>query len=417
MRRWARLSAASLAWLAGTGCPQRAAPPGTPAPQVEPEQRVGLTVGATSVTIGGDGELLLTDVQRAELLGSIPAGGVWTAVPDSAGLHLLGPNGVRTPTVRSVSAVSVTEGRYVTTNGRRYRGRVTVFRDASGLTIVNSLPLDEYVAGVVGREIGPRRPDERQAVLAQAVISRSFAIANRGRWESLGFDAFSDVRDQVYLGVGAESDQVWEAVHATRGEVVRYHGTIIDAYFHSTCGSSTAPVEDGFASARARPYLRAVSDARGNGKYYCDISPRFRWREEWDGPALRAILSRTLPVVMPLGGDGLQRIAGVEVSRTTRSGRVGELRLIFERGDARVNGPDVRRVLRPAPDRDLLSTAFQVQVSTGGGQVTRLVALGGGAGHGVGLCQWGAIGRARDGQAYRDILTNYYPGTKVERIY
>jgi stage II sporulation protein D len=383
---------------------------------MEPEMRVGIAVGATSVTLGGDGELLLSDGQRGEPIGTIPAASVWTAVPDSAGLHLVAPGGARTASFRNVSAVNVSEGRFAAGLGRRYRGRLTVFRDASGLSLVNQLSLEDYVAGVVSREIGPRRPDERQAVLVQAVVSRTFALANRGRWESLGFDAFADVRDQVYLGVGAESDQVWDAVHATRGEVVRYHGTVIDAFFHSTCGFRTAPVEDAFQSARSRPYLRSVSDARGGG-FYCDISPRFRWREEWDGPALRAILSRTLPTVMPLGGDGLQRITGVEVSRTTHAGRVGELRIVFERGDARVRGPDVRRVLRPAADRDLLSAAFQLQVTTSGGQVSRLVATGAGSGHGVGLCQWGAIGRARAGQAYRDILTTYYPGTRVERVY
>jgi stage II sporulation protein D len=378
---------------------------------------VGLAVGASSITLGGDAELLLTDLLKSEPLGSIPTATVWTVVPDSAGLHLARPDGVRSPSLRSLSAVAVSEGRWLTANGRRYRGRVTVFRDHSGITVVNNIALEDYLAGVVGREIGPRRTDERAAVLAQAVVSRTFVLANRGRWESLGFDAFADVRDQVYFGVGAESDQVWDALHATRGEVLRYHGELIDAYFHSTCGASTAPVEDAFQSARARPYLRAVSDGRGGAAYYCDISPRFRWREEWDGPALRAILSRTLPSVMPLGGDGLQRITDVQVSRTSRAGRVGELRIVFERGDVRVAGPDVRRVLRPAPDRDLLSTAFQLHVTKNAGQVSRLVAAGGGAGHGVGMCQWGAIGRARAGQRYRDILTTYYPGTTLERLY
>lgn len=415
MRHWAQRWAPSLIFLVGAGCPP--APSGPPLPATAPELRVGLGVGAGSVTLGGDAELLVTSQQRGELLGSIPAGTVWTVATDTAGFSLIRPDGTRTPALRNISAVAVTEGRYAATNGRRYRGRITVFRDVQGLTTVNQLDLDDYVAGVVGREIGPRQPAERQAVLVQAVISRTYAIANRGRWESLGFDAFADVRDQVYLGVGAESEQVWDAVRATRGEAVRYHGAIIEAFFHSTCGFSTVPVEDAFRSARPRPYLRAVSDAKGGGGYYCDPSPRFRWREEWDAATLRTILSRTLPTVVPLGGDGLQRIANAEVSRTTKSGRVAELRIVFERGEARVAGADVRRVLRPAPDRELLSTAFQLHVTASGGQVTRLVATGAGAGHGVGLCQWGAIGRARAGQSYRDILSTYYPGTKVERVY
>jgi stage II sporulation protein D len=130
-------------------------------------------------------------------------------------------------------------------------------------------------------------------------------------------------------------------------------------------------------------------------------------------------LTRTLPAVMNVGGggDGLQRITNVAVSRTTESGRVGELRVVFERGDVRVPGPDVRAVLRPEPDRQLQSTAFQVSVTAGPDGVTRLIAVGSGSGHGVGVCQWGAIGRARAGQDYRRILNTYYPGTTVEKLY
>ncbi len=160
---------------------------------------------------------------------------------------------------------------------------------------------------------------------------------------------------------------MWDALRATRGEVVWYGDALIEAYFHSTCGSRTAGVDEAFRTARGRPYLRSVSDESGGGHAYCDISPRFRWREEWDAATLRAILSRTLPAVMNVGGGGLQRITDVAVTGTTPSGRVS--------------------------------------------------AAGAGWGHGVGLCQWGAVGRARAGQDYRTILTTYFPGTHVERLY
>ena len=120
---------------------------------------------------------------------------------------------------------------------------------------------------------------------------------------------------------------------------------------------------------------------------------------------------------MNVGGDGLQPIADIEVSRTTPSGRVGELRIVFPRGDVRVPGPDVRNVLRPEADRALGSQTFQLQVTREGGRVTRVVAAGAGWGHGVGFCQWGAVGRARAGQDYRRIITAYFPGTTVERLY
>ena len=169
--------------------------------------------------------------------------------------------------------------------------------------------------------MGARRPAELAALRAQAVVSRTFAVKNRGRWEIHGLDAFADVRDQVYGGVASETPQVWDAVRGTAGQVLVYHGLPIDAFFHSTCGRTTAGVEEVFATSASRPYLRPVSDASGGGRYYCDISPRFRWRQEWDASTLRAILSRTLPAVMKVGGDGVQTITDIEITRTTRSGR------------------------------------------------------------------------------------------------
>jgi stage II sporulation protein D len=308
----------------------------------------------------------------------------------------------------------VTEGRHATAQGRRYRGRLGVFRDPAGLTLVNRLALESYVAGVIGAEMGRRRPDEMQALRAQAVVSRSFALRNRGRWESLGFDVYGDTRDQAYVGVEAESPSTWDAVRATTGEVLRHRGEVIEAFFHSTCGYSTAGAEEAFRTGRRLPYLRPVSDRRDGGGYYCEISPRFRWREEWDASTLRTILSRTLPEA---GGGGLQPIVDLSVGSTTRSGRVAELLIRFARGEARVSGAEVRRILRPEANRHLGSTAFQVQVTKSGGEVTRVVAVGAGWGHGVGLCQWGAVGRARAGQDYRRILATYFPETTLERLY
>ncbi len=417
------LASAALLAFASIGCPR---PGGVPTPSGgEPELRVALAVGVSSVVLGGEGsgELFVTDDTNGQPVGSIPAGARWIAVPDSASrgvkLRLTMPDGTMSEPHVGIALVNVTEDRFAMANGRRYRGRIHVVagRAGGGLMLVNRLSVESYIAGVVAPEIGARRPDEEQAVLAQAVVSRSFALRNRGRYESLGFDAYADVRDQVYNGVAAETPQAWAAVRRTAGQVLRYRGEIIDAYFHSTCGSSTAGIEEAFSTARARPYLRPVSDASGKGQYYCDISPRFRWREEWDGQKLRAIFTRTLANLMPLGGDGLQPITDVEVSKTTRSGRVAELRIVFARGDVRIPGGNVRSVLRPDADRTLSSTAFQLTVTKDGGQVSRLVAAGAGSGHGVGMCQWGAVGRARTGQDYRRILSTYFPGTTLDRIY
>jgi stage II sporulation protein D len=378
---------------------------------------VGLAVGRDSVALGGDGELVLTaDAARPTPLGTIAAATRWWAVPDTGGVRLVRPDGTRSARVGRVVAVNLSEGRFVMVNGRRYRGRAVVYRDAQGVTAVNVVPLESYVAGVIGHELGPRRAGEQEALLAQAIVSRTYALRNRGRWGTLGFDAHSDVRDQTYLGVAAEAPAVWEAVRRTGGRVLRYQGELIDAYYHSTCGHRTVPAEDAFRTVGRRPYLRSVSDAAGGGRYYCGQSPRFRWREEWGGTELRAILSRTLAPHADFEAGGMPRVRDVEVTRTTRAGRVAELRIAFARGEVRVPGYEVRDVLR-RPDRPLWSAAFQLQVTHAAGEVTRLVATGAGSGHGVGMCQWGAIGRARAGQDHGRILETYYPGTRVDRIY
>jgi stage II sporulation protein D len=423
MRRWAKRALCSALLLAAAGCPPgpRVGGGGAAAPS-EPELRVGLAVDASYASIGGvgSGELFVTEAVSGALVGSIPAGVRWVVFPDSADgsrLRLVRPDSTRTGALRGIAVVNVSEDKFVVANGRRYRGRIHINAIRGTLTVMNRVGLESYVAGVVGPEIGARKSNETAAVLAQAIVSRSFALKNRGRWESLGFDAFADTRDQVYLGVAVETSQAWDAVRQTTGQVLRYHGDVIDAYFHSTCGGSTAGVDEAFATAQSRPYLRPVSDGSSAGHSYCESSPRFRWREEWDGPKLRAILSRTLSDFTPMSSDGVQRIADVSVNGTTKSGRVRELRIVFDRGDARIPASDVRNVLRPEPDRILSSGAFQLTVTRNDSQVTRVVAAGAGSGHGVGMCQWGAIGRARAGQDLRTILTTYFPGTKIEKLY
>lgn len=384
----------------------------------EPELRIGL-LEQPSIALGGDGELILTDDGNGQPIGSIPVGERWSVVPDSAGsgVRVIRPDGSLSEPHGGVFAVNVSEGRFAMAQGRAYRGRLSLVRSGTVVLLVNRVPVESYVASVVGEEMGARRPDEQAALLAQAIVSRTFALRNRGRWEARGLDAYADTRDQVYGGVASEEPQALEAARATAGWVLTYQGQLVDAFFHSTCGEKTAAVEEVFKAAAPRPYLRPVSDARAGGGYYCDLSPRFRWREEWDGAKLRAILSRTLPAVMDVGGDGLQPITDIEITRTTPSGRVGELRIAFAHGEVRVPGPDVRSVLRPEPARLLGSQAFQVLVTREGGRVTHLVATGAGWGHGVGFCQWGAVGRARAGQNYRTILSTYFPGTTVAKLY
>jgi stage II sporulation protein D len=203
--------------------------------------------------------------------------------------------------------------------------------------------------------------------------------------------------------------------------VLTYGGAPIDAFFYSTCGGRTADGTEVFRGAD-RPYLRSVSDLADDGTAYCSLSPRFRWHEEWTGDALRATLQRTLPA-LPAGGGSttvamdVSEVRDVRVAYRTPSGRVGQLAVALRRGEVLVDEASVRQVLRPVSGEVLRSNTFTLTVSRAGGQVTRLAADGAGAGHGVGMCQWGAVGRSRAGQDHERILGAYYPGAVLERLY
>jgi stage II sporulation protein D len=111
----------------------------------------------------------------------------------------------------------------------------------------------------------------------------------------------------------------------------------------------------------------------------------------------------------------VDEVRDVAVTARTASGREAEVRFQFRAGSAPLIGQVIRQALSPAPGQPLRSNTFELQVTRAGGHVDHLVATGTGAGHGVGMCQWGAVGRARAGQTAAQILAAYFPGTVLER--
>lgn len=415
-------------WLVLGSCAPASAP-GIPAPaqqpipaapeeppsSAEPEIRVGLAVGASTGTIGGGAGLIVSD-PAGSYLARIAAGEIWRLAVTGSGLTVVSPSGGGSTPSTQLGIVAAEGGAPILFNGRPYRGVVTVLRDRTGMTVVNRLPLESYLRGVVSAEMGRRNLADREALRAQAVVSRTYALRNLRRWNAEGFDAYSSVADQVYGGLASETPEGLEAVAATRGQILTWGGAPIDAFFYSTCGGRTAEGTEVFRGAN-RPYLRSIADAAPDGSAYCSISPRFRWREEWSGEALRTTLRHTLPATVGTPADAIREIRDLRVTATTASGRVGELTVTLDRSSVGVQGPLVRRVLRPVSGDLLRSNTFTLTVSGAGHRVTRLVAEGAGAGHGVGFCQWGAVGRSRAGQDYQRIVAAYFPGAALERLY
>jgi stage II sporulation protein D len=386
-----------------------------PGEAAEPQVRIGLTVAGPSVAIGGGDDLLITDPSGASIA-AVPAGEQWRVVPAGGGLELQPPGRIGSAAPEMIAVVASRPRALVRVNDREYRGLVEVVRDTAGVTAVNRVLLESYLLGVVSAEMGRRTHAEFEALKAQAVVSRTYALRNLRRRAALGFDLFASVSDQVYAGSGSETPEGREAVGLTRGQVLTFGGAPIDAFYYSTCGGRTADGTEAFRAAQ-RPYLRSFPDVDEHGEAYCRISPRYRWREEWSGDALRTTLRRTLPVAIGVGADRAGEVRDVWVAQRTSSGRVGRLGITLRADHVMVDGPQVRQVLRPATGDLLRSAAFTLTAARSGREIARLVAEGNGAGHGVGMCQWGAVGRSRAGQDYQRILAAYYPGATVERLY
>jgi stage II sporulation protein D len=198
---------------------------------------------------------------------------------------------------------------------------------------------------------------------------------------------------------------------------------LIRANYFSTCGGVTANVEDVWPEP-ALPWLRSRADAEHDGDTpFCATSPQYRWTEVWGAREFLDIVNRTYAALvrpLPLGGASLLR--DVRVLSRSASGRVAEVEIDTDVGPLVVRGDSTRRVLlRPArsvgaggPGTLLRSSFFKIAlVRDRSGLPLAVVATGAGFGHGVGMCQWGALEMSRRGYAYRRILEHYFAGVRL----
>jgi stage II sporulation protein D len=299
-------------------------------------------------------------------------------------------------------------------NGKRWRGELVISTADDGLLVVNRLRMDDYLRGVVPLEIGTSAAADAAAVEAQAVTARSYAVTHLAGARRT-YDMSATVQDQVYGGVDAETNVGNMSVEATEGLVLMYGGSVVNAPYHANCGGITAEPQDSWR-ASSEPFLRRVSDQiPGTDRFYCDQAPRFRWTRVFTGDELRQSIDRYVRS-QPGGSGGIGTVKNVAVTTVTPAGRVATLTVDTERGRWSLRGNEIRSALRSAGGDLLYSTYFSLEASAGRSGVERITLRGGGNGHGVGMCQSGAIGRARAGQDFRTILRTYYPGTTVGTI-
>lgn len=322
--------------------------------------------------------------------------------------------------------------------GKGYRGGIGFKRyPDSVLTVINYISMDNYLYGVLPKEMSGDWPLE--ALKAQAVAARNYAMVNFGKHNDHGFDICATTDCQVYGGYDIEKPGSNQAVDETTGKLLKYNGQIVQTYYHSTSGGHTESIENIWSG--SLPYIVGTYDPYSIG------APNTDWELSYTRSEIESILSNS--------GHKIGTLTDVRIDEVSENGRVQKLVFVGTNGEAVFikekarklfgyttlksmwfelgNKPMVTVVSRSAYSREDLSTSEYITsdglesasgssfVVTDGQSVTRLsfssdniVFKGHGYGHGLGMSQWGAKAMAEQGFTYEEILTHYYKDTNVE---
>lgn len=343
-----------------------------------------------------------------------------------------------------------TVGSLLTVEGRTYRGRIYVMVNEKGLLdVVNELPLEEYLYGVMKMEIHPAWDED--AVKSQAIVSRTFALFNMK--SDKPYDVVATVEDQVYGGVAGEDTRTTKSVDETRGQVLLYKGQFADVPFHADCGGYTENVETVWGGDPV-PYLVARPCS------FAKETPYRHWKKTFSYAFIRKKLIAA--------GYNVGTLYKIKPLSVTRSGRTALILIQYAGGNLKISGQNFRRAIGYST---LPSTRFKIQpikkkesaavaellpeqsyyVTDASGSMSTLPPLsqtivekadglssgsppswsalyvlrqekswtftGSGWGHGVGMSQWDAQAMAKQGYTYKQILNYFYPGTQITQIY
>ena len=326
--------------------------------------------------------------------------------------------------------------------GKKYRGSITMQSLAeSDVTLINELPFDQYLYGVVPSEMPADWHIE--ALKAQAVAARNYALVTMGRHNNMGFDLCSSEHCQAYNGLEKENINTTEAVNATKGRILTYNGKVISAFFHSSSGGHTEDSENVWGT--VTDYIRGVEDT------YCLGSPYDNWTIELDRKEIKDKLNQAnidlgdivdirilecsqygRVTKLEIKGSKETRIFEKEKIRTiigtrtlksiwyklktdadvfvrgsllgtSESGRTSSMYMVSEAGTSKVSSPQNRVSIKGMSSMKSYNVVPDTYIFDGKG-----------FGHGLGMSQYGAKGMAEAGNNYQDILEHYYQGAKVQ---
>ena len=273
-------------------------------------------------------------------------------------------------------------------NSKPYRGYLLLRKSDNKMNIINVLGIEDYVKGVLPKEVGADWHVE--ALKAQAVISRTYALANLNNHSSQDFDLCSTAHCQVYGGLGAETKKTNQAFSETNGEVLTYQEKPAQTVFHAACGGHTEDPKYIWGWKETPSYLKGVKCR------YCGKSPHAKWAQVLSENFVRNKLK-------------IGKIKNIKIKGKTPSGAAKQLEITHSNGKCVLNAYEFRLYVNAWKIKSHFFNSIKIKND-------EICFNGKGWGHKAGLCQCGAKGMAEKGKTYSTIFYHFYPGTKIETV-
>ncbi len=412
--------------------------------------RVGLSYGSgasDSARFSSSADIIISDAASLAEIGSVPAGTEFVITLSEGAFVSEGYLAPYTGTVILESASPISY------NGSSYRGSFELrIYGESRITVINIVNTEEYLMSVLGKEMSASWPIE--ALKAQAICARNYAVSNINKHSEYGFDICATVDCQVYGGIGSEGTRTREAVEATRGMMATYEGRVVPLFYFSCDGGYTEDSENVWPNAEG--YLRGKEDVYEDASYipegYASWSVTMTKEEVEEALKKKNInvgelLDITLDSISENNGVVSMTFVGTEGSKTVtktltrttlslnsqaytiekeggtevKTETVKPIDMIlssmFVLSDGGISqlGNEVYRMTDKGIEKIILDEEPEESGESASAGYTSYTFNGHGWGHLVGMSQWGAYSMAKDGKTYEDILNFYYTDIDITK--
>lgn len=355
--------------------------------QVEPVIRVAVLENQSEVNIGlvEEGKLEAFDSKTNKIY----EGRNVLIIPSLKGV-LINNKTTASDSVR----IEATGVNFFNIGSRNFRGTLRVIKTGNFLQVINHIPLELYITGLINSEIASSWPKE--SIKAQAVAARTYALnqieQTRQKNPSANYDIKSTVMDQVYAGAHLEDIKSYDTVKNTSGEILKQNGKTLPAFYHSCCGGRTEYAHNVWGDSLETP---AIEDK------FCDGSPKRGWFLKLSENEFKKTLASN--------NIKIKKISSITTVPFIDSPRISILLIETDDDIVEIKATKLRQILGYMVFR---STWFEAEKKG-----PDIIFKGRGYGHGVGMCQWGAKGMAEAGHSYKEILEFYYPGSEIVKAY